>query len=281
MNNTADLKKTTNRKKRLTVIHAIIWLRLLLLLFGLYPYRFIAQPLANPNVSRKQVLRRRRLHLPQLQTPIAIHNEIYKIVFSVVGLSITLLHLLLISGSYVLIVRSGFSERHSAQFSVMPTSKLAVLQRRVISTLTILSTFLSLIQTLMGRKQTLRRLKIMVRLDREFSSAGVKMEPLYQRLYWHSLISTLVLLAFLATQIYHQTMFYLNGKHQQFNAISMFIICWLYVMPIIYKQVQVYACAVYINQIRSHFELMNKNLLQPVLREEGKRQSMGDWFEEE
>lgn len=283
MKKTANFNKTVskNKIKRLPIIQAIIWLQLLLRIFGLFPYRVDTQPIAEPDVSPRQLLRRRRLRLPQSAPLITIHNDKYRLVFSAVGLSITLLHLLLITSSYVLIVQSRFSERHSAQFSVMPTSKLAVIQGRVINSLIILSTFMSLIQTLMGRRQTMRRLKLMVRLERGFSSAGIDTVPVYRRFYWNSLFTTLGLLVFLATQTYHQIFFYLNGKHQQFDAISMFVICWLYVMPVIYKQIQAYICVVYINQIRNHIELMNQQLLERVLLEEDNRESKRSWFEEE
>lgn len=283
MKSTANIKKTVqlHKIKRLPLIQAIIWLQLLLQIFGLYPFRVVTQPIAKPDVSTKQIPRRRHLRLPQPQTAITIHKENYKLMFSAVGLSMTLLHLLLITGSWVLIVGSGFSERHSAQFSVMPTSKLAVIQRRVISTLIIFSTFLSLIQSLMSRKLMMHRIKLMVRLDRVCSSAGIDTVPFYRGFYWKSLISTLAFLVYLATQIYHQTFFYVNGKHQQFNTISMFIICWINVMPIIYKQVQAYVFAVYINQIRNHFELMNRKLLERVFLEESKGQSIFSWIEEE
>lgn len=133
----------------------------------------------------------------------------------------------------------------------------------------------------MSRKLMMHRIKLMVRLDRVCSSAGIDTVPFYRGFYWKSLISTLAFLVYLATQIYHQTFFYVNGKHQQFNTISMFIICWINVMPIIYKQVQAYVFAVYINQIRNHFELMNRKLLERVFLEESKGQSILSWIEEE
>lgn len=280
MQSAANIKKTVkkNHLKRLPLIQAIKWLQLLLLIFGLYPFRVVVQPEAD--TPPKQLFRRRRLRLTPPPTSTPIPNDQYKIVFSAVGLSITLLHLLLITGINVLIIQSGFSDRHSAQFSVMPSFKIAVIQQRIVNTLIIFSTFHSLIQTLMGRTLVMRRIKLLVRLNRAFSSAGIDTVPLYRRLYWQSLISTVGLLVFLATQIYHQTFFYLNGK-QQFNAISMFIICWLYGMPVIYKQIQAYVCAVYVNQIRSHFEMMNRKLLEHVLLEETKRQSKQNWFQEE